>query len=1287
VNILFVNYGDFTTNSLNHIGGFANWLSEQGHACVVAVPGNKESLSAVHQPRFIAATYAEVLARPAFFPDNRPADLIHAWTPREGVRKFVLAYQRLLPGTRLIVHLEDNEEYLLSAFSGRPLADLRQLADDELAAQMDEALPHPLRYKNFLRLADGITIIVDRLKEFASPGVPVQLLPPGVDFSLYHPQPPSADLRRDLDLKATERVVVFTGSTTFANEAEIAELVAAVRLLNERGTPTRLVRTGFHPPEFTGKYGFDWRAFTLDLGFLDKTRLPALLALADVLVQPGRAGIFNDYRLPSKLPEFLAAGRPVILPATNVATDLRDGTDALLLRTGTAEEIAAQCQRVFADASLAARLGENAAAFARRHFDLAANTGALLGFYESVAAAPSRGDWAGLAAVSVTETALIPVRLRREITALLPADTPPRAALLSALDDLALSIARLEELSARGLARELQDKLEQEIQRLLTRVDLTKQHAANLKAELEENRKNLAALKTWSDQRISELEGRTQQLEATASALRHLVYNFQAELVRASTAADGERRRLEEIIATRDNKIRRMQESFSWQATAPLRALRRQFVKPAPPTQTVVPILPAESGPNPLAPKYQIDEPYFWHVPAGPISIRGWCLLPDGTTPSAIRARIGQREFLGTTGLPRPDVAAVHGSAASVCGFLVELVLESGRHSLVLEVGGQDGTWLCLQQTTLTVFAPAKPPVVESYETWIHLYEPNTPPALQALRERIAALPSRPLISVLMPVYNTPAKWLQRAVESVRGQIYGNWELCIADDASTAPHIRPLLESFAAVDPRIKVVFRPVNGHISAASNSALELATGEFVALLDHDDELPARALARVAETIITHPEAAFFFTDEDKITESGRRFDPYFKPDYLPDLFLGQNCLSHLSVIRTDLMRKVGGFRVGLEGSQDWDLALRVLENISADQVCHIPEVLYHWRAIEGSTAVAVGEKDYSVTAARRALSEHFTRQGLTVKLEPVPGHHWRVVHPIPEPAPLVSLIIPTRDRLELVRTCVDSILTKTAYPRYEILIIDNESTDPATLAWFAEIQRADPRVKVVPFHQPFNYSALNNFGVRHAAGAVVGLLNNDLEVINADWLAEMVAHALRPEIGAVGAMLYYPDGTIQHAGIILGLGGVANHAFYRYPRDTDGYKNRARLAQNFSAVTGACLVIRREIFEKVGGLNEQELAVAFNDVDFCLKVRAAGYRNLWTPFAELIHHESASRGTEDTPEKQARFAREVAYMQRTWGRELASDPAYNPNFSLDIEGFKLARPPRKSANEPGT
>ncbi|MBC7368845.1 MAG: glycosyltransferase family 2 protein, partial [Undibacterium sp.] len=375
---------------------------------------------------------------------------------------------------------------------------------------------------------------------------------------------------------------------------------------------------------------------------------------------------------------------------------------------------------------------------------------------------------------------------------------------------------------------------------------------------------------------------------------------------------------------------------------------------------------------------------------------------------------------------------------------------------------------------------------------------------------------------------------------------------------------------------------------------------------------------------------------------------------------------------------------------GSQDWDLALRIVGLIQDPaRIRHIPKVLYHWRAIPGSTALLSSEKNYPVKAAHRALTDHFARLKQPVELIAVPGDHWRVKYPLPAQPPLVSLLIPTRNGLKFLQRCVDSILAKTTYPNYEIVIVDNASDDPATLAYLQSLtDRTHAKLsaigsklsaRVVPYPAPFNYSAINNFAAQHARGTVLGLLNNDLEVIHGDWLDEMVSQALRPGIGCVGAMLYYPNDTIQHAGVIIGLGGVAGHAFRDFARNTEGVFNRARLVQNYGAVTAACLVIRKEIFDQVKGLDDKNLAVAFNDIDFCLRVRAAGYRNLWTPFAELYHHESVSRGAEDTPEKHERFRLEVEHMMKRWATELKHDPAYNPNLTLELTDFTLAAPPR--------
>jgi GT2 family glycosyltransferase len=476
------------------------------------------------------------------------------------------------------------------------------------------------------------------------------------------------------------------------------------------------------------------------------------------------------------------------------------------------------------------------------------------------------------------------------------------------------------------------------------------------------------------------------------------------------------------------------------------------------------------------------------------------------------------------------------------------------------------------------------------------------------------------------------------------------------------------------------VVYRTERGHISGASNSALGLASGTYVAMLDHDDELAEEALYLVAAEINGAPDAEIIYSDEDKVDAHGRRFAPYFKPDWDPDLVLAQNLVTHLCVYRTDRVRALGGFQTGYEGAQDWDLVLRVAEQVPAATIRHIPRVLYHWRAVAGSTAMAIEEKGYASGAQRRTLCAHFERQGQVVDLIPVAGLCWRVRYPLPVPAPLVTVIIPTRDRAALLRRCISSLRHRTTYPHLEIVIVDNQSVEAATISYLAELGQ-EPDVTVVRFDAPFNFSAINNLGARHARGEILALLNNDVESISPGWLEEMVSQACRADIGAVGAMLYYPDDRIQHAGVILGHGiaRVAAHAYAHRPRGHIGQIGRAMLVQTMSAVTAACLVVRRSVFVEVGGFDESNLTIAYNDLDLCLRIRERGYRNLWTPAAELYHRESASRGYEDTALKRERFQREIDYIRERWQQELQCDPAYNPNLSLDGESFTLAYPPR--------
>lgn len=563
----------------------------------------------------------------------------------------------------------------------------------------------------------------------------------------------------------------------------------------------------------------------------------------------------------------------------------------------------------------------------------------------------------------------------------------------------------------------------------------------------------------------------------------------------------------------------------------------------------------------------------------------------------------------------------------------------------------------------------------QDYHDWIAREERSGTKERAEIRRRAEKLSPRPLISIIMPTYNTPIALLREAIDSVLAQAYDHWELCIADDGSSHPEVLEALAAYAEADQRIKVVYREEQGGISRASNSALEIATGKWVAMLDHDDLLAPQALLRVAETIKTKPRSQVIYSDEDKITESGHRYGVYFKPDFSLELFRSQNYLNHLTVHRTENVRTVGGWRTGFEGSQDYDLTLRIIERIPASAICHIADVLYHWRVVAGSTALALSEKSYAYTAGLRALNDHINRLKLAAVAEEAPGvPFYRLRFFPPRPAPLVSIIIPTRDKVDLLRMSVGSILDKTSYEPFEILVIDNGSVEEETLAYFAELAES-PRVRVIPYPHPFNYAAINNLGAREARGDILALLNNDIEVITSDWLTEMVSFAAQDEVGCVGAKLYYSNRTIQHAGVILGIGGVAGHSHKYFPPHEAGYFGRLKVVQNFSAVTGACLVVRKSVYFEVNGLDEA-LTVAFNDVDFCLKVRDAGYRNVWTPFAELCHHESLSRGYEVTRERRKRFRSEIAFMKEKWGGALQSDPFYSPHLTLDSEDFSIGK-----------
>lgn len=529
-----------------------------------------------------------------------------------------------------------------------------------------------------------------------------------------------------------------------------------------------------------------------------------------------------------------------------------------------------------------------------------------------------------------------------------------------------------------------------------------------------------------------------------------------------------------------------------------------------------------------------------------------------------------------------------------------------------------------------------------------------------------------PVISVVVPLYCTPRPFLCEMIESVQKQTYPHWELCIADGSGDVSATRPVVESYLD-DSRIHYRILEKNEGIAGNTNAAMHMAKGDYIALFDHDDLLAENALFEVASQAEASG-ADIIYTDEDKVTaDKKERYQPNFKPDFNLDLLRANNYICHLLVIRRSLAMRVGGLRKEYDGAQDHEFLLRCAEQ--ADQIVHIPKILYHWRVHKASTADNPLSKKYAYDAGKRAVLEHIRRCGEDGEVTDTkfPGFY-RVTYKLNQ-KPLVSILIPNKDERDTLKNCLDSIRQKTTYPNYEIIIIENNSTEPETFEYYQKIDGKDG-VRVVYWKEGFNYSALNNYGFSFAKGEYIVCLNNDITVITPDWLELLLGQCQREPVGIVGARLYYPDDTIQHAGVIVGIGGVAGALFVGMKRERSGYLRKAILQQDLSAVTAACMMADRKAWEAVGGFNT-ELEVAFNDIDFCLRVRQEGYLVVYEPNVEMYHYESKSRGYEDTPQKLERFHGEIAYMQEHWGKILKDgDPYYNPNFSLKTCNYSLKK-----------
>ncbi len=566
------------------------------------------------------------------------------------------------------------------------------------------------------------------------------------------------------------------------------------------------------------------------------------------------------------------------------------------------------------------------------------------------------------------------------------------------------------------------------------------------------------------------------------------------------------------------------------------------------------------------------------------------------------------------------------------------------------------------------LFNPNMRPII--YSDWVKKHLPSEK---ELARERTEKFQWEPKISLVVPCYKSQRDFLLALVGSVLAQTYGNWELILSDGSGENSPIDGLLSEIEAKDQRIRVVRNHKRLQISENTNAALAKATGDFIAFSDHDDLLVANAFYEVVKRLNEKPDTDLIYSDEDKITTSEELMQPNFKPDYDPDMLDSVNYICHLLVVRRTLEEEIGGLDPAFDGAQDYNFIFHCVEK--TDHIEHIPKILYHWRYFEGSTAANPDSKGYAFTAGERAIQAHYDRLGwpATVEQGAFAGiyrtrWHWKE-------KPLVSVLIPNKDHTEDLDKCLTSIFSKSDYPNLEVLVIENNSTEQKTWDYYEEIQKKEPRVRVIYYKDAFNYSKINNFGASKARGEYLLLLNNDTEFIS-DAIREMLGFAMRPDVGAVGARLYFGDNTIQHAGVIMGWGGVAGHAFVNQKRDVSGYQHRIILQQDYSAVTAACMMVRHSTYDEVGGFTE-ELAVAFNDMDFCMKLRKAGYLIVYNPFAELYHYESKSRGAEDTPDKVRRFNGEMRYFQSHWPEILRDgDPYYNPNLSMITQDFSLKR-----------
>lgn len=661
------------------------------------------------------------------------------------------------------------------------------------------------------------------------------------------------------------------------------------------------------------------------------------------------------------------------------------------------------------------------------------------------------------------------------------------------------------------------------------------------------------------------------------------------------------------------------------------------------------------------------------------IDVFGWVFDERNGSPEKVLLIIGNRTIECHL-FVRPDVADLYQLSNEKCGFVYRYKLGNGIKKINLIAVFKGGVKKKITSIWCYNRVSAHCSPVEerywdddaNYLNW--LSKQGLDSSIESFKKSFNDISwDAPLLSVVIPVFNPPIDLLKECIQSVFDQTYDKWEVCIADDSSTNLDVITFLEELSLKNKQVKVVFRDVNGHISEASNSAASIASGSYIVLLDNDDLLAKDALLYVAKSIYENKDAVVIYSDEDKIDLNGERSGPYFKPDFNKDLLFSQNVISHLGVYRKKEFDEVGGFRKGYEGSQDWDLALRITERIKPSNVVHIPEILYHWRMVETSTAHNINNKSYVIDAARRSLASYFERNSIaaTVNDATLPNTFSISYHMSREFS--VSIVIPTKNGGPLMFQLVNYILSNTDYENFEIIIIDHSSDRAETVNFLKKIS-ADARVKILKYDGEFNYSKMNNYAVNHSGAEIICFLNDDIEILDKNWLRELASSFVREDIGVVGNRLLYPNYTVQHAGVSLSPNYIAIHAFLNNSHFYSGYGGRSLLNQNYLAVTGACLLTRRKLFVELKGFDEEGLAVNYNDVDYCLKVYKHNYLTLYRADVFMIHHESLTRGKNDDPIKKEILEREQAVMRKRWSSLLDNDIYHHPKLSKDYPDFRL-------------